>query len=215
MAIQGNTSLLLHDIDSAHPHYNGLKNIEKSVKNGASFTNQLLRYTRNVEYEVEPINLNQLVKEIADVISRTREETIIHSELSEDSFTIKADQVQIEHVPWNLYNNPADSMTSGGKITVRTSNITSEEVRGRLYDQKPDNYVKLTVTDTGKGMDKKTQEHIFKPFYTTKEIDSGTGLGLASVFGIVQCHGGYIEVESEKGHGTTFTVLFPAYIKLN
>jgi CheY-like chemotaxis protein len=200
-------------MDSSHLHYDALKNIEKSVRNGVTLTKQLLGYARKGKYEVEPIKLNQLVKETADAISRTRKETIIHSELSEDLFAIEADHRQIEQVLWNLYINASDSMPGGGKILIKTLNITSEDMKSKLYDPKPGNYVKLTVTDTGIGMDKGTQEHIFEPFFTTKEMGRGTGLGLASVYGIVKSHGGYLEVESEKGHGTTFTIFFPACSK--
>ena len=213
MAIQGNTSLLLYDMDSSHPHYHELKNIEKSVKSGATLTKQLLGYARRGKYQIEPINLNQLAEETADAISRTRKETIIHRELSEDLFAIEADQGQIEQVLWNLYINAADSMPSGGKIIIKTLNVTHEDMRNKLYDPKPGNYVQLTVTDTGIGMDKGTQEHIFEPFFTTKEMGRGTGLGLASVYGIIKSHGGYIEIESEKGHGTTFTIFLPACSK--
>ncbi len=213
MAIQGNTSLLLYDMDSCHPHFDAIENIEKSVRSGAKLTNQLLGYARKGKYRVEPVKLNQLVEETADAISRTRKEIIIHHELSEDLFAIEADQGQIEQVLFNLYINAADSMPSGGKIILKTLNVTHADMRSKLYDPKPGNYVQLTVTDTGIGMDKRTQERIFEPFFTTKEMGRGAGLGLASVYGIVKSHGGYIEIESEKGHGTTFTIFLPACSK--
>jgi PAS domain S-box-containing protein len=213
MAIQGNTSLLLYDMESCHPHFNALENIEKSVRNGAKLTNQLLGYARKGKYQVKLVNLNQLVEETADTIGRTRKEIIIRRELSEDLFAIEAEQGQIEQVLWNLYINAADSMPGGGKIIIKTLNLTHEDMRSKLYDPKPGNYVQLTVTDTGKGMDKRTQERIFEPFFTTKEMGRGTGLGLASVYGIVKSHGGYIEIASEKGHGTTFTIFLPACSK--
>jgi PAS domain S-box-containing protein len=213
MAIQGNTSLLLYDMDSCHPHFDALKNIEKSVRNGAKLTKQLLGYARKGKYRVKPVKLNQLVDETADAVSRTRKEIIIHRELSEDLFAIEAEQGQIEQVLLNLYINAADSMPSGGKIIIKTLNVTHEDMKSKLYDPKPGNYVRLTVTDKGIGMDKRTQERIFEPFFTTKKMGRGTGLGLASVYGIIKSHGGYIEIESEKGHGTTFTIFLPAYSK--
>ena len=140
-------------------------------------------------------------------------EIIFHRELSEDLFAIEAEQGQIEQVLLNLYINAADSMPSGGKIIIKTFNVTHEDMRSKLYDPKPGNYVRLTVTDTGIGMDKRTQERIFEPFFTTKKMGRGTGLGLASVYGIIKSHGGYIEIESEKEHGTTFTIFLPACSK--
>jgi two-component system cell cycle sensor histidine kinase/response regulator CckA len=213
MAIQGNTSLLLYDMDSYHPHFDAINSIEKSVRSGAKLTNQLLGYARKGKYRIEPIKLNQLVEETADAISRTRKEIIIQHELSEDLFAIAADHGQIEQVLFNLYINAADSMPNGGKITIKTLNVTHADMRNKLYDPKPGNYVQLTVTDTGIGMDKRTQERIFEPFFTTKEMGRGAGLGLASVYGIVKSHGGYIEIGSEKGHGTTFTIFLPACSK--
>jgi two-component system cell cycle sensor histidine kinase/response regulator CckA len=210
MAIQGNTSLLLCDMDSCHPYFDALKNIENSVRNGAKLTNQLLGYARKGKYRVEPVKLNQLVEETADAVGRTRKEIIIHRKLSEDLLAIEAEQGQIEQVLLNLYINAADSMPNGGKIIVRTLNVSHEDMRRKLYDPKPGNYVQLTVTDSGLGMDKRTQKRIFEPFFTTKGMGRGTGLGLASVYGIVKSHGGYIEVESEKGHGTAFSIFLPA-----
>ena len=210
MAIQGNTSLLLYDMDSCHPHFDGLKNIEKSVRSGAKLTKQLLGYARKGKYRVKPVKLNQLVEETADAISRARKEITIQRELSEDLSAIEAEQGQIEQVLLNLYINAADSMPNGGKIIIKTLNVTHEDIRSKIYDPKPGKYIQLTITDTGIGMDKRTQERIFEPFFTTKEMGRGTGLGLASVYGIVKSHGGYIEIESEKGHGTTFIIFLPA-----
>ncbi len=210
MAIQGNTSLLLVDMESGHPHFDALKNIEKSVRSGAKLTNQLLGYARKGRYRVEPVDLNQLVEEAADAISRTRKEVTVQRELSEDLFAIEAEQGQIEQVLLNLFINALDSMPGVGKIIIETLNVTHEDMVNRLYDPKPGNYIQLTVTDTGIGMDRNTQEHIFEPFFTTKKMGRGTGLGLASVYGIIKSHGGYIEVESQKGHGTTFTIFLPA-----
>jgi PAS domain S-box-containing protein len=210
MAIQGNASILLYDMDSSHPHFDALKNIEKSVRSGAKLTKQLLGYARKGKYQVKPIKLNQLVEETIDPFKRTRKDIIIYRELSKDLFAIEADQGQIEQVLLNLYINAADSMPNGGKIIIKTLNVPHEDMRSKLYNQKPDNYVQLTVTDTGLGMDKITQKRVFEPFFTTKEMGGGTGLGLASVYGIVKSHGGHIEIESEKGHGTTFTILLPA-----
>jgi PAS domain S-box-containing protein len=210
MGIQGNTSLMLYRIDSSHPNFEALKNIEQQVKSGAKLTAQLLGYARQGKYKVKPISLNQVVTETADTFGRARKDITIHRHLLEDLFAIEADQGQMEQVLLNLFVNAADSMPVGGDLILKTMNATHKDMNGRLYKPKPGNYVQLTVTDTGTGMGKKTQKRIFDPFFTTKAMGRGTGLGLASVYGIVKGHGGYIDVESQKGHGTTFSIFLPA-----
>jgi two-component system cell cycle sensor histidine kinase/response regulator CckA len=210
MAIQGNTSLMLFNIDSSHPNYEALKNIEKQVKNGAELTLQLLGYARKGKYEVKPISLNQLVEETGDTFGRAKKDITIHRELSEDLFATEADQGQIEQVLLNLYVNAADAMPAGGDLTLKTMNATHEDMKDKPYDPIPGNYALLSVADTGIGMEKEIQKRIFDPFFTTKEMGRGTGLGLASVYGIIKGHGGYIDVQSEKGHGTTFSIYLPA-----
>ena len=210
MGIQGNTSLMQYRIDSSHPNYEAIKNIEHLVKSGAKLTAQLLGYARQGKYKVKPFSLNQVVKETGETFGRARKDITIHRDLSENLFAIAADQGQMEQVLLNLFVNAADSMPLGGDLTLKTMNATHKDINGRFYKPKPGNYVHLTVTDTGTGMDKKTQKRIFDPFFTTKQMGRGTGLGLASVYGIVKGHGGYIDVESQKGHGTTFNIFLPA-----
>ena len=210
MAAQANVSLMLYDIDSNHPHYEPLKNLEKHIKGGATLTRQLLGYARKGKYDVKPINLNEIMEETSDAFGRTRKDTTIHLELAEDLYGIEADQDQIEQVLLNLYVNATDAMPGGGNLTLKTINVTHGNIKGKLYDPKPGNYVLLTVTDTGAGMDKETQERVFDPFFTTKEMGRGTGLGLASVYGIMKGHAGYIDVDSEKDKGTTFSIYLPA-----
>jgi len=210
MAIQGNVSLMIYDLDSTSPHYQFLRNIETSVGSGAKLTKQLLGYARKGKYRIRPINLNKLIKETIDTFGRTRKEITIHYELSEDLFAILADQGQMEQVLLNFYVNAADAMPAGGELFLKTINVTHQDMKKNSYDPKSGNYVRLTIRDTGTGMDKNTQERIFEPFFTTKEMGRGTGLGLASVFGIIKGHDGYIDVESEIGHGTTFKVYLPA-----
>ena len=210
MGIMGNTSLLLLNTEKTHPHYEMLRSIERLVKSGARLTRQLLGYARKGRYEISPINLNQLVEETSETFGRTKKEITIHRELSPHLFTIEADQGQIEQVLLNLYVNAADAMPKGGGLYLKTMDITHKEMKGKLYKPKPGNYVLLTITDTGMGMDEETLKRIFEPFFTTKELGKGTGLGLASVYGIIKGHGGYIDVESKKGQGTTFMIYLPA-----
>ena len=210
MGIQGYASLMLSGIDSSHPHYDRLIGIKKQVQSGAKLTRQLLGYARKGRYEVKPISLNKLVEETSDTFGRTKKEITIHRELAEDLFVVEADQGQIEQVLLNLYVNAADAMPGGGNLILKTMNTTHDNMKGKAYNPEPGNYLLLTVTDTGMGIGKKTQERIFDPFFTTKEMGRGTGLGLASAYGIIKGHGGYIDVESKKGKGTTFSIYLRA-----
>ncbi len=187
-----------------------LKGIEKKVQDGSRLTSQLLGYARKGMYEIRPIHLNPVIKEISEAFGRTRKEVTIHRGLAPDLFPIEADQSQIEQVLMNLLVNAAESMPGGGDLSLETVNITHEEITGRIYDPRPGAYVLLTVKDKGIGMDPKTLERIFDPFFTTKGLGRGTGLGLASAYGIIKSHGGYIDVESEEGKGTVFKIYLPA-----
>ncbi len=213
MGIQGYASLALMEIDPNHPNNNKLKNIEKLVQSGSNLTSQLLGYAREGKYKVRSSNLNQLVKETADTFNLTRKEIHVHQELDENLLNVRTDQGQIEQVLFNLLVNAADAMPLGGNLFLKTINITHANMLNKPYKAAPGNYVLLTVRDTGSGMEKKTLERIFEPFFTTKGLGKGTGLGLASVYGIVKAHGGYIDVLSEKGQGTTFEVCLPAFEK--
>jgi PAS domain S-box-containing protein len=210
MVIQGNASLMLLNVDPSHPHHEMLMSIVKQVQSGSKLTNQLLGYARKGRYEVKPIQLNQLVEETSKAFGRTRKEITIHRELANDLFPIEGDLGQMEQVLMNLFVNAADAMPQGGDIFLKTINIPYGDIRGKLYNPKPGDYVLLTVTDTGIGMDPKTLDRIFEPFFTTKELGRGTGLGLASVYGIIKGHAGYVDVESEEGRGTIFRIYLPA-----
>jgi two-component system, cell cycle sensor histidine kinase and response regulator CckA len=214
MGIQGNASMMLLDIDSSNPRHKNLTNIEKLVENGAKLTAQLIGYAREGSYEVKPTSLNQLVKETSDTFGMTKKEITVHQGLSEKLYGIKADQGQIEQVLLNLYVNAADAMPEGGDLFLKTINVTDKDITGKPYKVQLGNYVLLTVRDTGAGMDKETRERIFEPFFTTKGLASGTGLGMASAYGTVKGHGGYIDVDSEVGKGTTFSIYLPATEKV-
>ncbi len=210
MGMQGNISLILYDADLSHPYHERLKNIEKLIQSGSELTRQLLGYARKGKYEVKPISLNQIITYNSETFGRTRKNITIHREFAEDLLAIEADESQIGQVLINLYINAADAMPDGGELILKTMNVTHQKMKNKRYDPKPGRYVLLQVTDNGTGMDEKTMEHIFEPFFTTKEMGGGSGLGLASVYGIIKGHGGYIEVDSEKGLGTTFSIYLPA-----
>ncbi|MDF1591939.1 MAG: response regulator [Desulfobacterales bacterium] len=209
-AILGNASLMLSTTDSTHPNYNRLKTIENQVKSGTKLTEQLLGYARKGKYYVKAININRLLKDALDTFSRTRKEIRLNFELAEDLFSIEADEGQIEQVLLNLYVNAADAMPRGGDLYLKTKNITHREIKRKPFNPLPGKYVLMQFIDTGVGIDAETQKRIFDPFFTTKEMGRGTGLGLASVYGIIKGHGGYIDVESEVHQGTAFNIYLPA-----
>jgi len=208
--IQGHATLARMDLGPGHSSSERLKRIQELVMKGAKITKQLLAYAMRVETQIDSIDLNQVVKETSDTFGETRKEIRIHRDLSEDLYSIRADRGQIEQVLMNLFINAADAMPLGGDLFLKTEEVTHEEMTGKCYQPKPGNYLLMKVTDTGIGMDKETMHHLFEPFYTTKGFAKGTGLGLASTYGIVKSHGGYIDVSSEEGKGTTFEIYLPA-----
>ena len=210
MGVQGRTSLMLLDTDSSHPHYEHLKGIEGYVRSAADLTKQLLGLARGGKYEVRPTDLNEIVRKSSEMFGRTRKEITIHRKLQEGGWAVEIDRGQIEQVLLNLYVNAWQSMPGGGDLYLQTENVTLDKSHTRPFGIEPGRFVKISVTDTGVGMDRATRERIFEPFFTTKEMGRGTGLGLASVYGIIKNHGGMISVYSEKGHGATFTIHLPA-----
>jgi two-component system cell cycle sensor histidine kinase/response regulator CckA len=210
MGIQGNVSLMLLDIDEGDPHYDRMKNIEHQVLSGAELTRQLLGFARGGKYEVKAVNLNELVEESAAMFGRAKKEIEIHRGYQEDLSPVEVDQGQIEQVLLNLFVNAWQAMPGGGKLFLKTKDVILDRTGCKPFRVVPGRYVKLAVTDTGMGMDEATRQRIFEPFFTTKDRGIGTGLGLASVYGIIKNHGGIIEVSSKVGKGTTFTIYLPA-----
>ncbi|MCK4389266.1 MAG: GAF domain-containing protein [Desulfobacterales bacterium] len=208
--IQGNTSLMLLGVDSSHPHYERLKNIEQSVQRGAELTKQLLGFAMGGKYELKPTDLNELIEDQNRIFGRTKKEITIHTKYRKDIWTVEVDQGQIDQVLLNLYVNAWQAMPGGGDLYIETENITIDENFSKHYQAEPGRYVKISVIDTGVGMDEATRERIFEPFFTTKEKGRGTGLGLASVYGIIKNHGGIINVDSKNGEGTTFNIYLAA-----
>jgi two-component system cell cycle sensor histidine kinase/response regulator CckA len=212
MGILGYTSLMLMDLDPSHPHYERLRGIEGLVQSGAELTRQLLGFARGGKYEVKPVDVNELLEKTSDMFGRTKKEITIHRKHQRDIWPIEADPVQIEQVLLNLYVNAWQAMPGGGELYLETENVTLDEHYQHLksYYVKAGRYVKISVTDTGVGMDEATRQRIFEPFFTTKQMGRGTGLGLASVYGIIKNHDGCITVYSEKGKGASFFIYLPA-----
>ena len=210
MGILGNATLTLMNMDPSHPGYDRLKNIEKYVQSGADLTRQLLGFARGGKFEVKPTNMNELIQHTSDMFGRTKKEIAISLSLHEDIWTVDVDRGQIEQVLLNFYVNAWQAMPAGGNLHLQTTNERLDDSYLDAFSVIPGNYVKFSITDTGVGMDPNTQKRVFEPFFTTKEKGRGTGLGLASAYGIIKNHGGFINVYSQKGRGTSFTVYIPA-----
>ncbi len=210
MGIQGNASLMLLHTDTTHPNHDKLKKIEQYVESGADLTRQILGFARAGKYHVETSDLNEVVETTSVMFNRTRKEIKVYREYEKDLWMAKVDVAQIEQVLLNLYVNSWQVMPEGGDLYLETANVVLSDDEAKPFGGKPGRYVKITIRDTGPGMDAETQAKIFDPFYTTKDMGRGAGLGLASVYGIVRNHGGTVTVISEMGKGSIFSIFLPA-----
>ena len=210
LGIQGNISLSLLELHAESPIFNNLKKIETYVQDGVELTRQLLGFARGGKYQVRLTDLNRLLKEQNLLFGRANKAVEFKDELDSELWNVEADEDQIEQVILNIYMNALQAMPKGGTLTVRTENVVIDEERFTPYRVKAGGYVKISLIDTGIGMDEKTQRRIFDPFFTTKEMGRGTGLGLASVYGIIKNHGGFINVDSQEGQGPRFEIFLPA-----
>jgi signal transduction histidine kinase/CheY-like chemotaxis protein len=209
MAIQGYASLMLYGMSAENPHVKMLKEIEAAVASGKRLTQQVLGYARLGSYHVKPVDLNHLVNNLLETVGRTRRDITIQTDLEENLPEVHADEGQMIQVLLNLLINAGEAMPEGGRLEVKTAVATDADIPSTVYTPRPGRYVKVTVADTGVGMDPKTQQRIFEPFFTTKAMGHGAGLGLASVYGIVKAHSGYIEVVSAQERGSAFHVYLP------
>ncbi len=210
MGIQGCTSLMSLDIDPNHPNFGYLHKIENYIKNATSLTKQLLGFARKGKYEIKATDLNDIVNKSAEMFGRAKKEITIHKKCQSEIWTVEVDQFQIEQVLLNLYVNAWQAMSGTGELYIQTENIMLNDKYVKPYRITSGRYVKISVTDTGTGIDETIQHRIFDPFFTTKEISRGTGLGLASAYGIIKNHGGIINSISKKGEGATFNIFLPA-----
>lgn len=210
MGIQGHASLITTEIDASHPFWSNIKAIEEYVKSATVLTDQLLGFARGGKYEIKPIAFNELIDRVAEMFSRTHKEIRILKTFEPKLWVVEADRRQMEQVLLNLFINAWQAMSGGGDLYLRTDNVMLDKAMVALHFLEPGRFAKISITDTGMGMDETTRQRIFDPFFTTKEIGHGTGLGLASAYGIVKNHGGIIAVYSEQGRGTTFTIYLPA-----
>ncbi len=210
MGIQGNISLSLSNIDTTSPLFENLKKVEQYVQDGVELTKQLLGFARGGKYEVRLTDVNHLLKEQSVLFSRANKNITFDIEYAPNLWSVEADRGQLEQVVLNLYLNALQAMPREGTLKVQTANIDIDNEQYSPYRKKAGRYIKIVIADTGVGMDEKTQRRIFDPFFTTREKERGTGLGLASVYGIVKNHEGYIDVSSSPGQGTCFEVYLPA-----
>lgn len=213
MGIQGNTSLMLLDEKRKPNDSERLTGIETFVQRGVELTQQLLGLARGGKYEVKPTDPNHLVDESATLFGRTKKELRIHQKYQPGIWRVECDRGQIHQVLLNIFVNAWHAMPDGGEIFISTANTALDETTVKPHGVSPGRYVKITIADSGIGMSPGTMKKIFDPFFTTKERQRGTGLGLASAYGIVKNHGGIIDVASQMGAGSTFTIYLPAVDK--
>ncbi len=214
MGIQGYISLMLLSRDSGDSDFGKLNNMQSLVQSGADLAANLLGFARGGQYELKPTDLNELVSKTANIFGRTKKEIMIHQKYEKNIWPVEVDRVQIEQVLINLYVNSWQAMPGdGGDIYLETSNIVLNAADALIMNIKEGDYVQIMITDTGIGMDEETCRRVFEPFFSTKEKGRGVGLGLASAYGIIKEHGGTIDVSSELGHGTIFSIYLPASTK--
>lgn len=210
--IGGYTQLLLRVTPSDHPHHQDLKRISKTTDRAATLIRQLLAFVRREATQSIMLNLNDVLTDLFKLLGRVMGSDItLITSLAPDLDWVRADPGQIEQVLLNLVVNARDAMPAGGQLIIETANITLTNAGARTSTiLEPGAYIRLTVTDTGMGMDDEIRAHIFEPFFTTKPTDQGTGLGLAVVLNVIKEHKGHIDVSSKPGSGTTFRIYLPA-----
>lgn len=210
--IMGNAEIALSQISPDNPIKADIEEIMKAGKRASNLTKQLLSFSRKQIVKPEPILLNHILEDMTKMIRRLINENIeIELNCEEDLAFIKSDVVQMEQVILNLAINAGEAMPKGGKLTISLKNYIPDSAFYKEHpDIRPSKYVLLTISDTGIGMDEATQKSLFEPFFTTKSNQNGTGLGLVTVYRIIQSTSGYIKVKSAPGKGTTFLILIPA-----
>jgi two-component system cell cycle sensor histidine kinase/response regulator CckA len=212
--VLGFSELLLIGKDKRDPSYEDLQEIKQAARSGADLTKRILTFSRKAENNPRPLNLNHEIEQAKKILIRTIPKMIeVELVLSEGLAAVNADSTQIKQVLMNLAVNASHAMPEGGRLAIETKPVTLDEEFCRVnLGAIPGDYAMLSVSDTGHGMDPETLTHVFEPFYTTKQVGKGTGLGLAMVYGIVKQHGGYITCYSELGQGTTFRIYLPILV---
>jgi len=210
MGILGNLSIMLMHMDATHPFYDRLKIMEDYVHRGSNLTRQLLGFARGGKYEVRSTDLGKFVLRSAEMFGRTKKEISIQHKIGSSLWHVDVDRGQMDQVLLNLFVNAWQAMPDGGNLSISVENVELNKKDMAAFGATQKRFVKLTVSDTGIGMDENTKSRIFEPFFSTKERGRNTGMGLASVYGIIKNHGGYVNVESKPGAGTSFMIYLPA-----
>ena len=213
-AILGNCDLLLNRMVPTDPSFQDLVSIKQNANRAANLVRQLLAFSRQQTLRPEVLQLTTVLSDLGNLLGRLLGARIeLKTVHQRDLWPIKADLIQFERVVVNLAVNAKDAMSGGGVLTMTTSNVSLEESRLQGRDiMPPGEYVRCDIADTGTGMPASVLDKIFLPFFTTKEVGKGTGMGLSTVFGIVKQTGGFIFCDSEEGKGTTFSIYFPRHI---
>jgi CheY-like chemotaxis protein len=214
MGIQGRSSLISMEPDASHPILEHIRAIDDCIRSAKLLTKQLLGFARGGKYEVRPTDINGLILKTVNMFGRTKKEISLETQLHNAKIVVDVDRSQIEQVLLNLYVNASQAMPDGGTLKLETEDVALDDKDCKPFQIGSGRYVHISVTDTGIGMDQKTIRHIFDPFFTTKEKTRGTGLGLASAYGIIKNHGGIINARSEIGYGTTFDIYLPIIEKM-
>jgi two-component system, cell cycle sensor histidine kinase and response regulator CckA len=213
MGILGNASLASLEIEEDHHIQRNLENIKTLVDSGSRLTRQILDYSKGGAHEIEPLMLGRIIEKTLDTIDKTRKDVRIHQDIAKELCAADGDKGQIEQVLMNLFVNALEAMPGGGDLFIEAKNVSHLELADKHFKSRSGDYLRIVIRDTGIGMDNEIKEHIFEPFFTTKGLVKGTGLGLASAYGIIKAHGGYIDVESKKGLGSSFIIYLPASSK--
>jgi two-component system, cell cycle sensor histidine kinase and response regulator CckA len=210
-AIFGYTDLLLEQFTEDDPRREDVMEIRRSAERAASLTRQLLAFSRKQMMQPRVLNLNDVIDSLSKLLERLiGEDVILKMEPGADLWSVRTDPGQMEQVLMNLVANARDAMPEGGRLTIGTANVVVEhEDQRNRPGLRPGAYVTITVCDTGDGVPAHIRDHVFEPFFTTKEQGKGTGLGLATVYGIVKQNGGGVYVDSEVGEGTRFVIYLP------
>jgi two-component system, cell cycle sensor histidine kinase and response regulator CckA len=211
MGIQGSATLMLLDLqkNGSGVHAERLRNIEQYVKQGGDLTRQLLTLAKGNRNTVKAVDLNRLLTDCASLFGQSRRDVVINSRLQHEIWPVEVDAGQIEQVLLNLFVNAAHAMPGGGALHMSTENVVLDRQFAALYKRSPGRFVKMTVTDSGCGIDPHILDRIFDPFFTTKGQDEGTGLGLATAYSIVNNHGGIIQAGNAPEGGARFILFFP------
>jgi PAS domain S-box-containing protein len=207
MGIQGHASLIKTEIDASHPFWSNIKAIEEYVQSATSLTDQLLGFARGGKYEIKPTAFNELIDRVAEMFNRTRKEIRILKTFKPKLWVVEVDRRQKASLLLNFSSMPTGDARRRGPLSAH-GQCEARQKMVAPHSLEPGCFVKISITDTGVGMDETTRQRIFDPFFTTKEIGRGTGLGLASAYGIVKNHAGISN--SEPGRGTTFNIYLPA-----